>query len=174
MKKINNTKKEWLLQIHLLQDIEPLMFQCDVDGERRQIFLSNQGKYFMDLKVFSVLDYPFLSNCKYSFIEKKQKYSQIMKDYADSLLSTDVVISNFSEDVYGRFQTLLYRSKEAIRSGDTLQISSLMSELETAIVETYPLKNYQGNWWIYEIGIPKCINEMIFLFHNELSSYEKD
>ncbi|MDE7263818.1 MAG: hypothetical protein K2N64_04075 [Anaeroplasmataceae bacterium] len=180
----NDNQALYYLSIDVLKDIEVTSFICEVDGMKKSISVSNQGHYALYLGQFKVCKYTESDCYTISLQPYISFYDEAIESYSLSLLQTieeevtketlyDALPMEPTERIYRIFRRLLCLLKKAILSKDGDLKAWVMQEIrKQQTLEYAGQTNYKGNWWVYEIGIPRCLNEILFLSYFEIDKYE--
>ncbi|MDE5715141.1 MAG: hypothetical protein K2I42_03310 [Anaeroplasmataceae bacterium] len=177
-------QESYYLNIDVLKDIDTAFFTCEVDGVEKSIPISNQGHYALYLGQFKSCKYDESSLYTISLRSLHDKYEKAIKSYSLSLLQTMEEESTKeslyialpqepTERIYHIFRRLLCMIKKAILQNDLeLKMWAYQEVKKQQAMEYSGLANYKGNWWIYEIGIPRCLNEILVLCYDEINKEE--
>lgn len=180
----NDNRAVYYLSIDVLKDIEVTFFVCEVDGKNRSISISNQGHYALYLGQFKNCKYEESDDYTISLQPYSTFYDEAIESYSLSLLQMieedcekETLYNDLPEEsterIYRIFKRLLSLLKKAILAKDESLKAWTLQEIKNQQKAEYTGQmNYKGNWWIYEIGIPRCLNEILFLSYFELDKYE--
>ncbi|MCM1130433.1 MAG: hypothetical protein NC310_00880 [Roseburia sp.] len=177
----NPNQGRYLLEIEVVKDLECRDILYELDGKKNWFPISNQGYYAIYLDSFSCCR---INESKDFVIQLKPydvKYEEVILGYKKILLEQkDFDITNLqklyvdlpkeeTEQTYHIFKRLVGLAKYSIIKEDEALKTQILIELKENVLKSYKGKeNYTGNWWVYEIGIPRCINEIMILFFNQI------
>ncbi len=180
----NSKQEEYNLFIEVLKDVEVQTLNIRLDGVDQKILISNQGSYAVYLGKFQTCIVEDNEACTFSFQPQNKFYEEIIHSYSHSLLDSfteeiskeslyEALPKENTERLYTILKRLLALSKKAVIEQDASLKNWIVKEVREFISKEYSgTKNYIGNWWIYEIGIPRCLNEMIFLLYDIMDKEE--
>ena len=181
----NKDKKSYNLQIFLSRDSSVFNLNYTVDNVNKSVSLSNRGLYSIYLGHFSELDVETNNNVKVSLVERKKSFNRIYKNFKITLEKEvpDAIIlrgypyifddlrNNNGNDLYCSFNRIL---KIAIKYAETKEetlLDDIKYGLKFLMNNWYTGKeNYSGNWWFYEIGVPRCLNEILFIIKDDIDN----
>lgn len=177
----NNNQGYYFLSIQVEKDLELTKLNYEIDGKKNNIFLSNQGDYAIYLDHFSSLWIEEHKEVHMTLLKWNVKYENAIKQYQNALLKTetnciytirslyDKLPTEPTERLYHIFKRLLALTIEAVKKKDQTLKKFIHEELNQLIQTQYSgTQNYVGNWWVFEIGIPRCLNEMLILLYFDL------
>ena len=166
----NIDKKECNLNIYLGKDCEVFEVSIFVDGYKKTVTLSNKGIYSVYLGLFSQISVSNHEHVTYKLVERTNKYNKFYKKFKISLeksVPDSIVIKgenyifddlreNNGNDLYCSFNRLLKITLKYVETKDFGLLEDIKYGLEFLMNNWYTGKvNYQGNWWFYEIGVPR-------------------
>ena len=184
MRLTNDKQISYYLNVDVLKDIDVTTFTCEVDGVKKALPISNQGHYALYLGSFKNCIFAESDLYTISLQPEEIRYEEAIKSYSLSLLQTleeectkeTLFISlplEPTERIYHIFRRLLSLLKIAILNKDAQMKAWVIQEVKRQqLLEYSGNVNYKGNWWIYEIGIPRCLNEILVLSYTELDKEE--
>ena len=176
----NNKTNEYVCFIQLIKDIDVKVIQYEVDGISHSLILSNKSTYAIYLGTFHHLyleDYPyykvritpFANRFKNCFIEYKisNPKQEIVPYATNGKLFEDE--GDTGENTYLCMKRIMNMVMHYVDSRDKNLLDNIVYGLDYLIANFYQgQKNYSGNWWPYEIGIPRVLHEIIFTLYNDL------
>lgn len=171
-----------LVHMYLDEDKDVYTQSYIVDGQSFKQIFSNKGCYTIHLDHFTQLDVPGI---RYQYLSRKRIASKIIS-YIDvpkqgQLYTICRQKPYLFDDLQEENGIHLYASAKRIYSM-TLVFLNTKNEVVLKDIQ-YGLKflfehwycgkeNYTGNWWNYEIGFPKCVNEILVLLYDVLDIKE--
>lgn len=178
----NPDKGCYCLSLHVLRDMDSTTFlSYRVDQLDMKFPISNQGYYTIYLNQFSFCKIADYNDIKIKFKKWNKENSGAIQGFRESLLETPIDTPIFMENlykdlplenterVYHIFKRLLQLTKQCKKNKDIPLQEKVIKELEYLVLTEYSgEQNYVGNWWVYEIGIPRCLNEMLILLYEDL------
>ncbi|MDE6242210.1 MAG: hypothetical protein K2M08_07310 [Anaeroplasmataceae bacterium] len=167
------------MEIKVLKDLDCTDIKYHVDGREGVLPISNQGYYAIYLGHFSFCMIEEHKDAEFVLKTCDSKLDKIIRTYKDSLLETVELnvleIQNLYENlpkenterIYHIFKRLLSLVKQGLLSQNENLLKEVIKELQINIQKEYSgKKNYIGNWWVFEIGVPRCLNEMMILLYD--------
>ncbi len=179
----NYDGRSYMLQIYLKEDVEVTEISYDLDNENKSIYISNKGFYSIYLGRFSKLSIKDHSKCIYELVVKTKDYSKFFKKFKvtlekevpDSIVIKnkpyifDDLTENNGNDLYCSFNRLLKITLKYNETKESSLLEDIKYGLDFLMNNWYTgTVNYSGNWWFYEIGVPRCLNEILFLIKNDI------
>lgn len=180
MKLTCGDKKKYICLVNLNKDLDLTKLRYEVDNKTEYLILSNKTTYAIYLGSFHSLyieDNPYIK-LKISPISKdfdkffqKNKFNYSKQDkivLSKENLSLDS--DNYTgEDLYGCFKKLHNLAMNYAETKETQVLETIIYGLNHLITNYYQgTKNYNGNWWPYEIGIPKVLCEILVVIYNDV------
>lgn len=174
----NNNGKSYVLHVYLKKDCDLTELAYTVDKKEYVLYLSNKGYYSIYLGPFSKLNIKDNAKCIYELVEQVKDYGKLFKKFKINsekvIIDSDVVrdkpyifsdlINNDGNDLYCSFNRLFKITLRFKESLDMSLLDDILYGLDFLMNNWYTGKaNYSGNWWFYEIGVPRCLNEILFL-----------
>ncbi|MDE6408500.1 MAG: hypothetical protein K2K48_07520 [Anaeroplasmataceae bacterium] len=181
----NNQQGSFYLEVKVLKTLDCTDIKYRVDERAGVLPISNQGAYAIYLGHFSFCEVEECENVTFELKAWNPKLETAIRTYRKSLLET--IESNVSEiqdvyknlpkenteRIYHTFKRLLSLAKYGLISKDEALIQEVLKELRINIQAEYSgKKNYVGNWWVFEIGVSRCLNELMILLFEYLSKEE--
>lgn len=175
--KYSNNGDVKILSIYLNQDSDIFNLKYKIDDKESIIVLSNKGYYNIYLGHFNFFEIEECEKVDFNIINIDEDYEEFYEKYnielniiedfknmkTDSNLYSDLDLKNPS-DLYMAFKRILNMAHHIKNNNDDSYIDDLKYALFVLFNKYYNgVENYTGNWWFYEIGIPKCINEILIL-----------
>ena len=178
----NDVQGRFYLEIKVLKDCDCMDIKYQVDERTGVLPISNQGYYAIYLDHFSFCKVEEHEDVEFALKAWNPKLEAIIQTYRNSLLETpepnalkiqelykDLPKEN-TERIYHIFKRLLSLAKQALLSQDEDLVKEVIKELQINIPKEYSgKKNYIGNWWVFEIGVSRCLNELMFLLFDFIS-----
>lgn len=180
----NEKQISYYLNINVLKDIDVTFFNCEVDGNKKALPISNQGHYALYLGNFKTCRFEESDLYTISLQPWEGRYEEAIKGYSLSLLQTieeeitkealyNALPCEPTERIYHIFKRLLSMMKMAVKTNDSeLKHWVFQEVLKQQKLEYTGVTNYKGNWWVFEIGIPRCLNEILILYYPEMDKEE--
>lgn len=178
----NNGEEIFYLEVKVLKDLDCLDIKYQVDGRTGFLPISNQGYYAIYLDHFSFCEIEEHKDVDYNLKNWNSKFERVLRAYKKSLLETietnaleiQDLYKNLpkenTERIYHTFKRLLSLAKQGIIHRNELLIQEVLKELKINIQKEYSgKKNYVGNWWVFEIGVSRCLNELMILLFDYIS-----
>ncbi|MDE7213970.1 MAG: hypothetical protein K2N42_05265, partial [Anaeroplasmataceae bacterium] len=173
------------LEVKVLKDFDCIDIKYQVDGRNTCFPISNQGAYAIYLGHFSFCRIEEYKDVEFVLRAWNPKLEGILQTYKNSLLEsieTNVLeiqdlYKNLPKEntqrIYHIFKRLLSLAKQGVISKNETLIQEVLKELQINIQKEYSGKiNYVGNWWVFEIGVSRCLNEMMILLFDYISKEE--
>ncbi|MDE7095673.1 MAG: hypothetical protein K2O23_04210, partial [Anaeroplasmataceae bacterium] len=178
----NDKQGNFYLEVKVLKDLDCIDIKYQVDGKNACFPISNQGAYAIYLGHFSFCKIEELKDVEFVLKAWNPKLEGILQTYKNSLLETietnvleiQDLYKNLpkenTERIYHTFKRLLSLAKQGVISKNETLIQEVLKELQINIQKEYSGKiNYVGNWWVFEIGLSRCLNEMMILLYDYIS-----
>lgn len=178
----NQNQKCSYLEIELLEDVNCMDLWYEIDGKSYVLPVSNRGFYAIYLDHFSsckIQEAPYLNITLKEWNEKKEILNSLKQSLCKNVES-DVKLETLyeglpsepTEYIYHIFKRLLHITKQSVLQEDRITKQKVLKIIEEQIAKVYTGKeNYVGNWWVFEIGIPRALNEILILLYDVI---EKD
>lgn len=175
--------KSYILQIYLIDDFDLFSLKYTLDGKEDEIFLSNKGHHSIYLGQFSTLKIEDSDKVKYKLVKRKNNHTRFFNKFSFSVNNDQsiekIVLNkaylfedlqeNNGQNLYNSFKRLLNISYLYSQNNDAKLLDDIKYSLDFIFNNWYTGKiNYSGNWWFYEIGIPRCLNEILYILRNDL------
>lgn len=175
----------YFLSLHVLKDMDSTVIPYILDQKPMEFPISNQGYYMIFLDQFSFCKIEDSQDIKITLRRWNKSFLEAIQGCKNSLLEAPIentiLLENLYKDlplenterIYHIFKRLLQLAKQSKKAGDAILQEAVLKELKSQVVKEYSGKtNYIGNWWVYEIGIPRCLNEILVLFYEDISKDE--
>lgn len=169
-----------LLYIYLDNDTNVFTLNYDVDDVKYNLVMSNKGWYTTHLnQAFNIKIHK--KNLKY-YLKDRMGLGLLIKPLINNIPSQEVcsIIRNepyLFEDLNENNGANLYKTVKRIHNMTLLYLENNNETLFNDIVYSLDFifntwysgkENYKGNWWNYEIGVPKLVNEILILLYDKL------
>lgn len=179
----NQGKQHPYLEIYVKQDVDVQSISFMVDGKTKYLPISNQGYYALDLNDFSFCKVEENPNLEIVLKEWNDSFEKVIHSYKAILVEENIECSfedlyfnlptEPTERIYQIFKRLLLLAIKSNQNKDSSLKQTVLQEFKKLIKQEYQgTSNYKGNWWVYEIGIPRCINEILVVLFNSFSKEE--
>lgn len=178
----NDKEGVFYLDVKVLKDLDCMDIKYQIDGRNGYLPISNQGYYAIYLDHFSFCRIEEYKDVEFVLKAWDPKLEGILRTYKSSLLETvetnaleiQDLYKNLpkenTERIYHTFKRLLSLAKQGLILKDETLIQEVLKELRNNIQKEYSGKiNYVGNWWVFEIGVSRCLNEMMILLYDYIS-----
>ena len=175
----------YFLSLHVLKDMDSTVIPYILDQKPMEFPISNQGYYMIFLDQFSFCKIEDSQDIKITLRRWNKSFLEAIQGCKNSLLEAPIentiLLENLYKDlplenterIYHIFKRLLQLAKQSKKAGDAILQETVLKELKSQVVKEYSGKtNYIGNWWVYEIGIPRCLNEILVLFYEDIPKDE--
>lgn len=174
----NENNEDAVLYIYLKKDMDVSPLEYEVDGVTQTMLLSNKGCYAVLLGPFHSLFIPDNENIEVKLQKKQLKIENF--DFIKGASQAYQIQKNKSylfEDLKEENGDSLYRSIKRLQEMTFYYLQTKEKEVLEGI--QYGLdfifrhwytgqKNYTGNWWNYEIGTPRILNEILCLLIQDI------
>ncbi len=181
MEYLNNTANNYICFIRLLKDSDLFQIDYAIDGNYNKLTLSNKACYAIYLGSYH--SFTITEDDRVKIIIKKYSnvYANIFKKYmivgtkepimpfdSTGLLYLDLK-DNTGENAYKAIKRVFNMVLHYNDNKDSKLLNEIVSALDFIINYYYQgQSNYSGNWWPYEIGIPRVLHEILFILYNDL------
>ncbi|MBD5390454.1 hypothetical protein HDR67_00360 [bacterium] len=173
------------LEIYVKQDGEVQNIPFIVDGKTKYLSISNQGYYALALNNFSFCKVEENSNLEIVLKEWDSSFEKIIQSYKNNLVESnenltgtleDLYVnlpSEYTERIYQTFKRIFVLAVKSVQNQDHSLRQAVLLEFKKLMDREYLGKsNYEGNWWVYEIGIPRCVNETLIVLYDAFTQEE--
>ncbi len=184
MKFSNNDNNYYILQVYLKEDSDLFILNYEIDGKKDEIYLSNKGHHSIYLGQFHefIIDDSNKVNCKlvkkvndntefyenFGFVVSNDQPT-VMIVYNKPYLYEDLQENN-GPNLYNTIKRILNLTDLYRKNNDQALLDAIIYSLDFIFNNWYTGKtNYSGNWWFYEIGVPRCINEILYILRDKVN-----
>lgn len=173
MKYQNKDNMAYKLHIFLNKDCDVFSYFYFIDNKKMSLTLSNKGWYSIYLGHFQTLiledkDYLLFELHKEVEVDNELTLTNTLGvcDYEDIASGLNLEDGRDLLKAFNRLRAMTNLFLETLDDSLLIRIKNGLSFL----VENYysGSSNYSGNWWNYEIGIPRCINEVLWNLFDKL------
>ncbi len=164
-----------------LSDTDLTKIKYVIDGKINYLYLSNKATYNLYLGSYSYFYLEDNKNLEFKLLKFKEseffnKYeirsttTEIIKYSLNKNLLYDDILINNGENTYLAIKRILNLALIYKESRKEELLNRIIYGLDFIINNYYTGKtNYTGNWWPYEIGIPRAMLETLFIIHKDIN-----
>lgn len=179
---INNLDCVCYVNVNLLNDVDLYELKYIIDEKENSLYLSNKGNYVIPLNPLETIVLQDIENIKYDVIKQDSFLLDSINDFKIKTFQTadiypiirqrDYLFDDLKEQtgynlykiIKRIYSTCLYYKKNKTEE----LLNDITYSLDYFIKYYNGKENYVGNWWEYEIGIPKLLLEILIMLFNEL------
>lgn len=181
MRFIGKNENEILL-IKVKEDMPSFELKYTLNEEPKSTIISNKGvysiylgrHYLLIIDNYKNINYQFVKEVNYDgFFSKFNPLSLTEDEYIPvernkEYLFSDLKVNN-GANLYNSLKRLLNILSFFLKTKNEEYLSEIKYSLDFLFNNWYTAKaNYEGNWWFYEIGAPRAINEILILLRDYL------
>lgn len=182
----NKKKGNFICFIRLNSDQDLFKIKYIIDGKEDYVYLSNKATYAIYLGSFSNLFIEDNPNIKIKIALYKNKYLSFYENYRLNIKKQEIIpiiknqnklyldiLENTGDNTYTCLKRIFNMALHYKDNKDNDLLQNIKYALSFVINNYYTGKtNYSGNWWPYEIGIPRVLTETLLLLYNDLEKEE--
>ena len=179
MVSVNKKNKKYICLIELMYDQDLFKVKYEIDDILSYINFANKGTYALYLGTYHYFYITEKPGMKVKI--KEEKENDFFKNVDITGLKEEIIsfsekkkylyadiTTNTGENAYKAIKRVLNLALHYKENKSSQLLEDILYGLKYIINNYYQGKeNYSGNWWPYEIGIPRCLVEILTIIYND-------